>query len=186
MKSLLVWLIVALNSILLPVHGRSQSTPPATFIDKGACPFECCIYRRWKTEKTTIAYARPDTRARQVGRFRAGTRVTALTGEVRTVGGRFTVNKSHGRYKPGDVIWVYTYHGEGFFKIWFKGKMSEEELGFSPYGGSMGKRCEVREQCWGELDKDLQMTWWIKIKSADGWVGWTNQGENFSGSDQCG
>jgi hypothetical protein len=116
----------------------------------------------------------------------AGSKVNALTGEVRTVAGRFVVKKSHGRYRRGDIIWVYTYLGEGFFKIWFDGKMSEEDLGFSAYGGTGGIRCDDPIQCWGTLDKELQMTWWIKIKSADGWIGWTDQGERFTGADQCG
>lgn len=186
MKRLLISLTIAVQLGLLPISTYSQTQHPATFVDRGACPFECCTYRQWKTEKTTTAYVRPDKRSKQAGRFMAGTKVVALTGEVRTVAGRFVVRRSHGNYKPGDIIWVYTYYGEGQFKIWFKGKMSEEDLGFSPYGGSLGKRCEETTQCWGTLDKELEMTWWIKIKSADGWVGWTNQGENFSGADKCG
>jgi hypothetical protein len=186
MKRLLISLAVIVHLGLLPICAYSQAQHPATLVDRGACPFECCAYRQWKTEKTTTAYARPDKRSKRVGKFVAGTKVAALTGEVRTVAGRFVVKKAYQKYRPGDIIWVYTYSGEGLFKIWFKGKMSEENLGFSPYGGSMGKRCEATEQCWGELEKELRMTWWIKIKSADGWVGWTNQGENFSGADLCG
>lgn len=164
----------------------SQRRPPTVFVDEGACPFECCTYREWKTEKTTTAYARPDRRSKQVGHFIAGTQVVALTGQVRTVAGRFIVKKPHEKFKRGDVICLYTYLGEGVFKIWFRGKISEENIGFSPYGGSMGKRCEVENLCWGELEKELRMTWWIKIRSADGWIGWTNLGENFSGADECG
>jgi len=186
MKRLLILLAIVVHLGFLPIRTYAQAQHPVFFVDRGACPFECCTYRRWKTEKTTTAYARPDTSSKRVGRFLAGTRVVALTGEVRTVAGRFVVKKTHEKYKPGDIIWVYTYYCEGLFKIWFKGKMSDEDLGFSPYGGSGGKRCEEAGQCWGELDKELRMTWWIKIKSADGWVGWTNQGENFSGADQCG
>jgi hypothetical protein len=186
MKRLLVLLAVAVHLSLLAISTYSQVQHPAVFIDRGACPFECCTYREWKTEKTTTAYARPSKSSKRVGKFVAGTKVVALTGEVRTIAGRFVVKKSHEKYRVGDIIWVYTYYGEGLFKIWFKGKMSEEDLGFSSYGGSMGKRCEETEQCWGVLDKELQMTWWIKIKSAGGWVGWTNQGENFSGADKCG
>lgn len=186
MKSFLISFALAAYLMLLPIVASSQKRPPTVFVDKGACPFECCTYRAWKTEKTTTAYARPDRRSKQVGKFLAGTQVMALTGQVRTVAGRFVVQRPHEKYNRGDVVWLYTYLGEGVFKTWFRGKMSEENIGFSPYGGSMGKRCEVENLCWGELDKELEMTWWIKVRSADGWVGWTNQGENFSGADQCG
>lgn len=75
--------------------------------------------------------------------------------------------------------------GEGEFKVWFKGGMYHESLEFSPYGGSMGKRCEFGRGCWGELERELKMTWWVKIRAADGRVGWTDQAERFSGKDAC-
>ena len=185
MKAALI--LPTLIAMLVPFPTLSfQTKAPTYFVDKGACPFECCAYGKWKTAVTTVAYARPDKRSKRIGKLKAGSKVTALTGQVQTTPSRFVVKKPHERYKPGDVIWVYTYLGEGLFKVWFNGKMYEENLEFSPYGGSMGKRCEVDNLCWGELDKDLQMTWWIKIKSPDGWIGWTNQGEHFSGADLCG
>jgi hypothetical protein len=179
-------LVVVVCLLLVQINTFSQRKPPAIFVDKGACPFECCTYRKWKTEKTTVAYARPDVRSQKIGKFLKGTNVNALTGEVRTAATRFTVTKEHEKYKPGDVLWVYTYLGEGFSKIWFKGKIYEEDLAFSPYGGSSGKLCETSPECWGRLDKELKMTWWVKIRSPKGWTGWTNQPENFSGADQCG
>jgi hypothetical protein len=180
-------LLPLLFILLAPVRAVfSQKAPPQFFNDRGACPFECCTYRRWKTVRTTVLYERPDVRSRQVGRALAGSRVRAVTGEVHTVPSRFVVKKKHEQYQPGDILWVYTYQGEGYFKVWFKGRMYQEELIFSPYGGSSGRRCEESEQCWGELDKPLNSVWWIKIKLADGRTGWTKEAEHFSGSDACG
>lgn len=163
----------------------AEEGPLKTFVDMGACPFECCQFGSWKVEKTTRAFVLPSKNSKQAGKFSAGTSVLALTGEVRTVPSKFLVKKEYGRYKPGDELWVYTYLGEGFFKVWFEGKMYKEDLGFSPYGGTPGNRCEKSEYCWGELDKDVESAWWVKIKSPDGWIGWTNQPENFSGKDGC-
>jgi hypothetical protein len=178
----LLTLLVSVGS-----NGFSQSKPPATYIDKGACPFECCTYRRWKTEKTTNAYSRPNRESTRVGKFTSGTRVVALTGEVRTVASRFTITKNHGKYKRGDVLWVYTPIGEGFYKVWFNGRIYEEGLDYieGPFETSY-PTCEETPDCWGKLDKPLKVEWWVKIRSADGWVGWTNQAENFSGKDSCG
>jgi hypothetical protein len=181
--------ILLLSALLLlpELSIYSQSKPPAIYIDKGACPFECCTYRRWKTEKTTIAYARPDKRSRRIGKFRAGSNVNALTGEVRTMPGKFVIIKAHEKYKPGDVLWVYTPLGEGFYKVWFKGKMYQEGLEYmsGPFEQSY-PRCEETPECWGKLEKDLQIEWWVKIKGSNGIVGWTNQAENFSNIDACG
>lgn len=186
MKKTLVLPLSVIALLLLQTNIFSQKKPPIIFIDKGACPFECCTYGKWKTEEKVVLYARPDKRSKIIGSVPAKAKVTALTGEVRTVGGRFVVKKQFEKYQPGDVLWLYTYLGEGVFKIWYKGKMYEEKLGFSPYGGSMGSRCEVKELCWGEMDKELDQTWWIKIKTAKGVTGWTTQSENFSGADACG
>jgi hypothetical protein len=174
--------------ILTPVGSSpSQTAAPKIFIDKGACPFECCAYRKWKTEANTTAYARPDKNSEIIGTFKAGTTVEGLTGEVRVQPARFVVKKLHAGYRPGDVLWVCTYLGEGFFKVWYQGKMFEEELGFSPYGGSPGKRCEQQsDYCWGELEKELSFTWWVKVRSSEGWVGWSDRPEDFSDKDECG
>jgi hypothetical protein len=122
-----------------------------------------------------------------VGRFRKGTWVVGLTGNVTTVPSKFTIVKEHGKYKPNDVLWVYTPLGEGFYKVWFKGKMFDEELDYmsGPFEQSAPK-CEETPDCWGKLEKDLKVTWWVKIRSKEGWVGWTDETENFSNMDACG
>lgn len=178
-----------------PAKSEAKTTPqakqsaehPAVYIEKGACPFECCTYGEWQTRKTTIAYAKPDEHSKVVGKFLAGTKVTAITGEVRSVAGRFVVTKPHEQYRPGDIIWVYAYGGEGLFSVWFNGEMTGEELGFSPYNDDTndGTKCEDASDCWGKLDKKLQSEWWIKIKSKEGWIGWTKQPDNFGGKDEC-
>ena len=173
--------------VSLSFQARLQSKPPSVYVDKGACPFECCSYRKWKTEKTAVAYARPDKRSRVVGRFRAGTDVIALTGEVRTIPGKFVILKQHEKYRPGDVLWVYTPLGEGFYKVWFKGRMYDEGLDYmsGPFEKSHPS-CEETPNCWGKLERKLQVEWWVKIRSAEGWVGWTDRAENFSNKDSCG
>ncbi len=182
----LLFAVIFISALFSARNASSLEAPKGKYIDKGACPFECCRYGPWKVKKTTTAYASPDASSDLVGEYQSGTKVTALTGEVHTVPGRFIVKKAHARYKPGDVILVLTYLGEAHFKIWFHGRMSIENLEFSPAGGSAGRRCEATQYCWGELTGKLEFSWWIKIKSADGWIGWTNQGENFDGQDACG
>jgi hypothetical protein len=166
---------------------KAQSKPPARYIDRGACPFECCTYRVWRTEKNTVAYARPSKRSKQVGLFTTGSNVVGITGEVRTIPGKFVITKQHGKYKPGDVLWVYTPLGEGFYKVWFGGRMYQEALDYvsGPYEQSH-PTCDETPDCWGRLKRKMRVEWWAKIKSASGWVGWTNETENFSNMDACG
>jgi len=178
-------LLVALAVALFPGVASSADSPPAAYIDKGACPFECCTYRAWTTTVDTVAYAGPDPGARVVGLLKAGSIAEAITGEVHSTPVRFVVKRPHAEYRPGDVLWVYTYLGEGHFKVWRKGAMREESLDFSPYGGSPGARCEREERCWGELEEELTFRWWVKLKSEEGWVGWSNQPQNFGNRDAC-
>jgi hypothetical protein len=177
---------IALSSLSLATLTGAQSQPPKLFVDKGACPFECCTYRKWKTEKTTVAYEQPNKRSKQIGKFVAGQTVRALTGEVRTVPSRFIVKHAQGKYKIGDVLWVYTYLGEGHFKVWFNGRLYDEGLDVGTNKGGDTRNCDEDKTCFGELDRDVRMTWWVKIKSPAGWIGWTNEPDNFSGADSCG
>jgi hypothetical protein len=79
----------------------------------------------------------------------------------------------------GDVLWVFTYLGEGFFRVWFEERMYEEYLGFSAYGGAGGKRCEEKAICWRELERELKIIWWVKLKGASGLSGWSDKPLNF-------
>ena len=177
----LIVLLMSSSSAIYP-----QTKPPTVYVDKGACPFECCTYRAWRTEKTTVAYAKPDRRSKRLGKFRKGSSVLARTGEVRTRPGKFVILKAHEKYRPGDVLWVYTPLGEGFYKVWFKGKMYDEGLDYmsGPFERSIPS-CEEAPNCWGKLEKESRVEWWVRIRSAEGWVGWTDQAENFSNKDAC-
>jgi len=128
MQRVSVLTLLALVSIVPIV--LAQSKPPSVYVDRGACPFECCTYRTWKTEKDTTAYAQPNKKSRRVGILKARTKVVAITGEVRTWPGKFSIIRAHDSYNPGDILWVYTPLGEGYYKVWFNGKMTEQELDY--------------------------------------------------------
>ena len=179
---LLIATLAMPSSTVLP-----QAKPPAIYVDKGACPFECCTYRKWKTEKTTVLYAQSNKGAPRIGVVKAGSNVLALTGEVRTAPGKFVIKKTHEKYRPGDVLWVYTPLGEGFYKVWFRGKMYQEALEFmsGPYEKSIPS-CAETPECWGQLERQMKVEWWVKIKGTNGLIGWTAQAENFSNKDACG
>jgi hypothetical protein len=46
--------------------------------------------------------------------------------------------------------------------------------------------CEKNPSCWGKLKRNLKLTWWVKIRSKEGWIGWTDKPENFGNKDACG
>ncbi|MEP7075321.1 MAG: hypothetical protein ABI878_05880 [Acidobacteriota bacterium] len=159
---------------------------PATYVDRGACPFECCTYRRWKTRKNTVAYATPNRHAKRVGMFRQGSWVRGLTGEVRTlIPGKFVVQKPFEENRPGDVLWIYTPIGEGFYKVWYGGRMMEKEMIYMTMPRD-DLPCSRSKDCLGELQIKPKMVWWAKVRSPAGWTGWTDQPDNFDYIDSCG
>jgi hypothetical protein len=152
---------------------------PAFYVDKGACPFECCTYREWHVEQTTRLYAEPKTDSTFVGVAEKGIFVKAETGEVHTTKpGKFIVRRNVPNFQEGDILWVYTYLGEGCFKIWYRGTFIEEEIGIDYRSPS--------PEDWGCFEIIPTSTWWVKVRTSKGIEGWTNQPENFSNKDACG
>jgi|SRR5580765_414605 hypothetical protein len=179
---LAIVIAVALSGVNATNH-----PPPSSYVLKGACPFECCTYRDWSVDKQTVLYLKPSVGSKKVGALETGESATGLTGEVHATPVRFTVKRLHDAYNPGDILWVYSYSGEGIFTVWRNGRLVGEDLGFSPYGGTGGNRCEQPSQsCWGTLESELKSNWWVKVKTKGGIVGWSNQPEHFGNKDACG
>lgn len=160
--------------------------PPRVLVDRGACPFECCHYGRWTATRRIPGYARADGASRRIAWIGKGTSVEALEGDVRTVGQPFRVRRAHAGYHPGDTLMVYTYLGEGFFRIWHAGQWREEDLGFSPFGGSLGERCTDLARCWGTLSAPLRPDWWVRVRLPDGRMLQVRGDAGFAGQDACG
>jgi len=71
-------------------------------------------------------------------------------------------------------MFLYTYLGEGWFRLRHNGLLKIAELGFSPWGGTSGKRCELDStRCWGSLQQELYFEWWVKVRTEEGLEGWT-------------
>lgn len=166
-------------------QGQGQKGPEF-FIDKGACPFECCTYGKWKAEQSTKLLADPKHGSKEVGTIRKGAEVAAITGEVHSYPVEFIVRKKHNRYGPGDLLQVYSYVGEGHFMVWTNEGFVDESLSIGAQGGPTGDECLKATYCWGELRSPLNSVWWVKIKTREGLEGWTNEPDNFSGKDSCG
>ncbi|MBS1969445.1 MAG: hypothetical protein JSU04_04025 [Bdellovibrionales bacterium] len=153
-------LLSILSITFLPRTLIAANAPPKIFVDKGACPFECCTYREWTTEKDTDLFDSVDGK-KKVGKAKKGEKVTALTGEVHTIPMKVKTNE-------GKELYVLTSQGEGFWKVWEDGKVVENVT-----------------ETW-QTEKPVQSTWWIQIKLSNGVTGWTKESKNFGNKDACG
>jgi len=110
-------------------------------------------------------------------RVKVGEKVLGMTGVVITtqpgivralkatdIGTKMWINK-------GEQFYVLTNLGEGFTKVWFKGRIFVAE----PYDESLFK-----------FIRQPKSIWWVKIKNHAGRIGWSRQPENFGNMDQCG
>jgi hypothetical protein len=155
--------------------------PPKIYIDKGACPFECCTYREWCVTKNTPLYSAVEGK-NVVGEAKAGTKVNALTGEVHVIPAKVTVKTEHGTYHPGEIFYVLTYEGEGSYKVWRNGEVTSDGDVYELFDNGSPKL----RQHWGESKSKPQSTWWVKIKLRDGKEGWTKETDHFGNMDACG
>ena len=167
---------------------------PKIYIDKGACPFECCSYRQWSVLKDTVLYEHTDG-VRPVGKLSKGQSVMAVTGEVHLVPTPIKVVFPHGRFHVGDQAYLLTNEGEGVMKVWLNGTISEENVWFvgdskwQDWGDVNGTRmtcAHPTKQCWGRIAGVPDAEWWILIKTPAGKLGWTKDHAHFGNQDACG
>lgn len=164
----------------VPVVG--DSLLPRVFVDEGACPFECCVYRKWTVEETTKLFAEKDHASRVIATLQPFQVVQARTGVVYTRPAKLEVVWDHGPFRKGEVVYVLTYQGEGTYKVWHQGKIVSSDVFFPTDPPCQGPSPE----CWGKLDGLPEATWWVQIETPAGQVGWTDQPDHFGNKDACG
>ena len=160
-------LLGMLVSSVIAAQTPGEKKPPDVYIDKGACPFECCTYREW-VARTDVTLLDSPNGKKVVGQIKKGERVLALTGEVHSVPLRVTAKDDYpdAGVKAGDTIYILHYEGEGYCKVWHDGNVVDVED-------------------FDEAGKQ-KITWWVKCKTHSGAIGWTVERGNFGNKDACG
>jgi len=167
------------------------------FVDRGACPFECCTYGQWHADSAVALRASPDSSAPIVGTVASGTTVAASTGEVHVRPGVFVMSRGERAYsldrsgpptpgdsfRVGDTLLVYTSRGEGAYKVRLVGSTGPM---FELMLASPGTGCERSNACNGRLLAAPVSTWWANVRAPNGTTGWTTDTRHFSGRDRCG
>lgn len=146
---------------------------PDVFVDAGACPGEgCSNSSTYVAQANVTVFETPSLTAKKIGEIRADMKLRSTAGEVHTVPTRFEISRQHDDFHPSDDVFALTYLGEGYFRVLHNDVLTQADLGFSPWGGSTGKRCNKPEHCWGRLVKDLEFAWWLRVVSESGLEGW--------------
>jgi hypothetical protein len=171
-----------------------QAMPKLPYENWGACPFECCSYRRWTVKvDTEILSERRDGAPKRFTVVRS-TKVVGVTGVVVTtrvgravVERATTIGQSHAAVQPGEEILLLHYKGEGFWKYWLRGAIDEE---FIPSPEDCRQSAErsptLFAQCAVQVKERPTTIWWVQIRHPDGREGWTRQVDHFGNIDACG
>jgi hypothetical protein len=167
--------------------------PPTPYSDYGACPFECCTYRRWTVEADTFLYDQRSIKSGIAFRVKKGDHVTGITGVVVTLKpGTVIVKKPMTigltgrkvRVKTGDILYLLNYMGEGVYKIWFRGKIYQHEMPTAP--GLISKEPVGKREAFLHVVSQPDCIWWVRVKNRLGQVGWSRQNDHFGNMDSCG
>lgn len=147
--------------------------------DIGACPFECCAYRDWVTRKETAVRVDRKRNSAVVFRVRKGEKVAGVTGVVITTRpGRARISRASDllgvEARPGDLVFLLSYKGEGIYKAWFRGRVIKEFSEFDAQG------------TFAEIIEKPKFEWWVQIRNNKNLTGWTDQTDNFDNKDACG
>ncbi len=152
---------------------EQSAVPPQLYISKGACPFECCTYQLWIANRVVALVDHPGGKV--IAQVRKGDKVQAITGEVETHQLRFKIKRKGLDFDKvtepvpvGSTVYLLHPVGEGFWLVWFNGKviqMDPEYVGPGP-----------------------QYQWWAKVKVKSGRIGWVRMNANdlaFDHVDRC-
>jgi hypothetical protein len=166
---------------------REFPKPSASYADAGACPGERCRYGdTWTMEASTPVHA---TRGASATSFvlTKGQKVTTLAGVVITKPGRIRiihpVHISGQELVGSGYLYVLTYRGEGFWKVWLNGKLIDSvalqnvvsAMTCKPSETSCKQKAEARwisGPIWGEMEEVPQPDWWVQIRDKAGRTGW--------------
>jgi len=160
----------------------ASQRPPENYVAKGACPFECCRYGDWTVLETTGLVAAPGS-TRVVGTAQKADRVTGVTGEVHLKPEPIAVLMK-GDLPKDTIAFVLDYEGEGYAHVYTQGKVVSVELAYADYCFQIAQSCRA-ETLWTPKER-TKPVWWVKVKLANGIVGWTRQVDNFGNKDSCG
>lgn len=182
-RSILIAALFATLAACASMGGPSSSgalAPPTVngiYIAQGACPGEGCTFGRWRATKPIDVYDAVGPAPRVLATIAAGERVEALTGEVHLRPLRGVVRRPYGEtLKPGDVVYLLDYLGEGENNIWRRGEI----LTWTDEGGDPASS----DIAWDAHGDDWTgAVWWVQVKRANETVGWLRDPRDFECSD---
>ena len=185
MKMFFVMLIL----LVAPTLALAKTpSPPEPYVDKGVCPGEGCTYGKWTVVTETVFYKDMDGNSPILFSAGKGEIVTGLTGSVITTQlGKSKATKpivlgekKKISLKAGDTVYILSYVGEGYYKLWFNGQIDTDQIGMMTGDESVLNKDDKQVDTFGLQGLKVEKTeWWVKVKNSKGQIGWTIADGNF-------
>lgn len=174
-----------------PPEKPASGEPSLPVVDDNACPFEGCTFRKWFVARDSTIFSSWKDDRKPVSTLKKGEVVTGLTGvHITYEPDRIKVLKPipELHLQPGDIILRYMYHGEGFADIWVKGQWKKEyDCTFITEKDGSG----CLRDCLAKVVSEGRKDWWVRLKTAQGSIGWAKVEDQFdcmddlSGDPKC-
>jgi hypothetical protein len=167
----------------LPSEKAAAGEPSLPVVDDNACPFEGCIFRKWVVARDSTIFSSWKDDRKPMSILKKGEVVTGLTGvHITYEPDRIKVLKPipELHLQPGDIILRYMYHGEGLADIWVKGQWKKEydcTFIMEKDGSGCLRHCPAKVMSEGRKD------WWVRLKTAQGLIGWAKVEDQFDCMD---
>lgn len=171
----------------VPGTWDAVSLPPAEVLVRwGACPFECCVYGRWRADSARTARVEPRGDAPEAFTLPADRPFHAITGQVRItrlqrVTFADTIRPDAASnvftWTPADTLYALDYQGEGYQAVWHRDGVKSEFAFWSD------TTLPVR------VDGRSETVWWAQVADSTGRAGWIDMGHGAGrvhGADACG
>jgi hypothetical protein len=158
-------LLAAAAGLLTSQVATAADSPPASFIDKGACPGKCCKYGLWKALKEFTVFDKENP-TKKIAVVKPGMMFTGQYGEVRSTPYEVKLVMDDDKIKAGETAYLLTDQGEGFYKAWYKGQI----VMVNEASTDKAER---------EKTKKLESAWWVAVKLEDGRMGWMKEDRQF-------
>jgi hypothetical protein len=156
---------IAVLACLLSGSLIAQQIPLTPVIQRNICPFEFgCDFGKWVTKSKLTVYTNEGDTSHVAFVIQPNDAFIAHGANMHIERlGVVVVTKAVEDFQNGDTVYVLSYTGEGFYDIWYHGRISNVEVFWSD---------EPLSQFEGLLMVPPQMSWWVFVEYGNSKKGW--------------
>jgi hypothetical protein len=174
---LTIFIFLSTLTLFAAPNIQSNDNVPQTYINKDACPFECCQFGSWIAHQSVVLFESPNGKILK-RKIKQGESINALTGEVHSiplpvrVTHVYVTDEEQGIH-VGDIAYILHGMGEVTVALLHNGQVIRS---------SMDLTYELLNNNGPKFPTSV---WWVKIRLNEGSEAWIKDPRGFDGMDKC-